>query len=266
MWKPSNTLLGAIAGDVIGSVYEYAHIVKTIRFPLFTPLSNFSDDSVLTMAVADSLISGRDFAGNIWDFAHRYPNRGYGGSFKEWLKSDEKQPYGSYGNGSAMRVSPVGLLFDTMDETLKLAEATAAVTHNHPEGIKGAKAIAAAIYLARTYAKKTDIEEFISFSFGYDLGFSIEEIRPSYKFDVTCQGSVPQAIVAFLDSRDYEHAIRLAVSLGGDSDTIACMAGGIAAAFYKDIPLKIMEKVTAKLPYEFLQILNAFDKKFAENI
>ena len=266
MWKPSHTLLGAIAGDVIGSVYEYVNIVKTTHFPLFTPLSHFSDDSVLTMAVADCLVHGKEFAENIWEFAHRYPNRGYGGSFKEWLKSDEKQPYGSYGNGSAMRVSPVGLLFDTMDETLKLAEATAAVTHNHPEGIKGAKAIAAAIYLARTYAKKTDIEEFISFSFGYDLGFSIEEIRPSYKFDVTCQGSVPQAIVAFLDSRDYEHAIRLAVSLGGDSDTIACMAGGIAAAFYKDIPLKIMEKVTAKLPYEFLHILNAFDKKFAENI
>jgi ADP-ribosylglycohydrolase len=265
MWKPSKTLLGAIAGDVIGSVYEYAQIVKTTRFPLFTPLSDFSDDTVLTMAVADCLINGKDFAENTWDFAHRYPNRGYGGSFKEWLKSNEKQPYGSYGNGSAMRVSPVGLLFDTMDETLKLAEASAAVTHNHPEGIKGAKAIAAAIYMARTYASKADIQEYISFALGYNLDFTIEEIRPCYKFDVTCQGSVPQAIVAFLDSRDYEHAIRLAVSLGGDSDTIACMAGGIAAAFYKDIPLKIMDKVTDKLPREFLQILEAFDKKFAEN-
>ncbi len=264
MWKPSQTLLGAVAGDVIGSVYEYAHIVKTTRFPLFTPISNFSDDTVLTMAVADSLTHGTDFAANIWDFAHRYPNRGYGGSFKEWLKSDEKQPYGSYGNGSAMRVSPVGLAFETLDETLKMAEASAAVTHDHPEGIKGAKAIAAAIYLARTGAQKADIQDFTASEFGYDLGFTIEEIRPSYKFDVTCQGSVPQAIVAFLDSRDYEHAVRLAVSLGGDSDTIACMAGGIAATFYKEIPDRILERVTAKMPREFLQILEAFDEKFGE--
>lgn len=262
MWKPSHTIFGAIAGDIIGSVYEYVNIVKTTSFPLFTPLSNFSDDTVLTMAVTDCLLTGKDFAENIWDFGNKYPNRGYGGTFKEWLKSEEKKPYNSYGNGAGMRVSPVGLAFGSLDETLLIAEKSAAVTHDHPEGIKGAKAIAAAVFLARTGASKAIIRDFISENFEYDLDFTISEIRPGYKFDVTCQGSVPQAIVAFLDSQDYEEAIRLSVSLGGDSDTIACMAGGIAAAFYQEIPQKIMDKTMAKLPPEFLLILEHFDQKY----
>lgn len=264
MEKLSNTIIGAIAGDVIGSVYEYVNIVKTTKFPLFTPLSDFSDDTVLTMAVADCLINQKDFSENIWAFGSKYPNRGYGGTFKEWLKADDKKPYGSYGNGSAMRVSPVGFALDTLEETLKVAKQSATVTHNHTEGIKGAQAIATAIFLARTGHSKQEIKQFAASQFDYDLDFTIEAIRPSYKFDVTCQGSVPQAIVAFLDSQDYEDAIRLSVSLGGDSDTIACMAGGIAAAFYKEIPSYILEKTVAKLPSEFLEILTAFDQKIIQ--
>ena len=258
----SKTIIGAIAGDIIGSVYE-AKNIKAYRFPLFTSYSTFTDDSIMTMAVADAVLNKKDFTKTIWTYGRKYPNRGYGGMFRTWLKSDNPQPYDSFGNGSAMRVSPVGFAFDTLSEVLEVAKQSAEVTHNHPEGIKGAQAVAAAVFLARTGKSKADIQAYIETAFKYDLRFTLDDIRPSYRFNVTCQGSVPQAIRAFLESTDFEDAVRLAISIGGDSDTIACIAGGIAAAFYKDIPTAIIEGVVAKLPPEFLDLLEQFDAKYA---
>jgi len=255
------TLIGTIAGDVIGSIYEWNN-VKTTEFELFTPDSGFTDDTVMTMAIADCLLNQKPFAKTVWEYGRKYRGRGYGGRFKEWLKSEDMLPYNSFGNGSAMRVSPVAFAFDNLETVLQSAKETAEITHNHIEGIKGAQATAAAIFLARNGKSKPEIKEYITTHFQYDLDFTIEEIRPTYTFDVTCQGSVPQAIVAFLDSHDYESAIRLAISIGGDSDTIACIAGGIAGAFYKAIPTNILEFAYSKLPNEFLQLLQEFDKRF----
>ncbi|GHT23901.1 hypothetical protein FACS189430_07930 [Bacteroidia bacterium] len=261
----SKTLIGAVAGDVIGSVYERrGNNIKTTCFPLFSADCRFTDDTVLTVAVADCILNGKDFAQTIWDYGRRYRNAGYGKRFREWLDSDQPRPYYSYGNGSAMRVSAVGFAADTLDEALKVAKQSAEVTHNHPEGVKGAQATAAAIFLARTGSSKPEIRDYLSRTFACDLSFTLDEIRPAYRFDSSCQGSVPQAIVAFLESADYENAIRLAISIGGDSDTIACITGGIAAAFYKDIPQTIIETVSSKLPKEFLDVLDAFEEKFGE--
>ena len=225
-------MIGAIAGDIIGSVYE-GRQVKTTEFPLFTTRSTFTDDTVLTVAVADCILHGKDYATTFKQYGRRYPHAGFGGMFRKWLNSDSLAPYYSFGNGSAMRVSPVGFAFDTIDDVLAEARRSAEVTHNHPEGIKGAQAIAAAILLARQKETKSSIKEFIEKNFGYDLSRTLEEIRPHYQFDETCQGSVPQAIIAFLESDSYEDAVRKAISLGGDSDTLACMAGGIAQAYYR---------------------------------
>jgi ADP-ribosylglycohydrolase len=259
MKNNSNTIIGAIAGDIIGSVYEFDNI-KTTNFPLFIPASDYTDDTVLTIAVADCLCNHKPFATTIWKYGRAYPNKGYGGNFIKWLYSENPEPYGSYGNGSAMRVSPVGFACDTMKEVLEIAKQSAAVSHNHKEGIKGAQAVAAAIFLAKQRQSKQEIKEFISKTFDYDLEFSLNDIRPFYSFDVSCQGSVPQAIVAFLESDDFENALRLAVSMGGDSDTIACITGGIAAAFYKEIPDEIIENVLRILPDEFITVLNEFEK------
>ncbi|MCX7999109.1 MAG: ADP-ribosylglycohydrolase family protein, partial [Leptospiraceae bacterium] len=193
---------------------------------------------------------------------NNYRGRGYGGNFKKWLQNNSMQPYGSFGNGSGMRVSPVGFAFNDLDTVLDVAKQSAEVTHNHPEGIKGAQAIASSIFLARQGKTKQEIKDYISKTFGYNLNFTIDEIRPTYKFDVTCQGSVPQAIVAFLDSSDFENAIRLAISIGGDSDTIACMTGGIASAYYKSIPQEIVDFVMKQLPKEFIEIIHQFDEKY----
>lgn len=247
-------ILGAIAGDVIGSVYECSN-VKTTNFPLFTPQSRFTDDTVLTMAVADAILNKRDFSETIWQYGRKYTNRGYGGRFREWLQTERPKPYYSFGNGSAMRVSAVGVAYHTLQEVLQVAKQSAEVTHSHPEGIKGAQTTAAAIYLARTGATKQEIRDYITTQFSYNLDFTIDSIRPYYRFDVSCQGSVPQAMVAFLDSTDYENAIRLAISIGGDSDTIACITGGIAAAFYKHVPNEIMDIAIAKLPEDFKALL-----------
>jgi len=214
---------------------------------------------VLTIAVADCIINQKDYAQTIQTYGRKYPGRGYGGGFSRWLKSSDPQPYNSFGNGSAMRVSAVGLAYKSLPEVLSEAEKSAAVTHNHPEGIKGAQSVAAAIFLARNGHSKKEIRAYVCENFGYDLGFTLDEIRDDYKFNETCQGSVPQAIVAFLESSDYEQAIRLAISIGGDSDTIACITGGIAAAFYKHIPSEIIEKVRAVLPLEFLEIIDRMD-------
>ena len=250
-------MIGAIAGDIIGSVYE-ANPIKSISFPLFSAHSRFTDDTVLTVAVAFSILNDVDYAYAIKNYGLKYPHAGYGGSFYRWLYSAESQPYNSWGNGSAMRVSPVGFAFNSIEDVLAEAKKSAEVTHNHPEGIKGAQATALAIYLAREGKSKAEIRREISERFAYDLNRTIDEIRPDYRFDVSCQGSVPEAIIAFLESKDYEDAIRKGISLGGDSDTIACIAGGIAHAFYKEIPSEIISRARNMLPEEFLAIIDEF--------
>lgn len=256
----SNTIIGAVIGDVIGSVYEWNNI-KSTEFDLLNPKCKYTDDTVLTIAVTDSILNREDFAKKILEYGRKYRGRGYGGNFRNWLMSHNPKPYGSYGNGSAMRVSAVGFAFDDIDKVIEVAKQTAEVTHNHAEGIKGAQATAAAIFLARQEKSKQEIKDYISSTFGYNLDFTLDEIRPTYEFDVTCQGSVPQSIVAFLESSDFESAIRLAISIGGDSDTIACITGGIASAFYMDIPAEIIEFVSDIIPNEFVEIINRFDKE-----
>ena len=254
-------MIGAIAGDIIGSVYEGGRI-KTTNFDIFTMFSRFTDDTVLTVAVADCILNGKDYASAFKEYGRRYPRAGYGGMFRLWLGSEETRPYFSCGNGSAMRVSPVGFAFATIEEVLAEAEKCAAVTHNHPEGIKGAKATAAAIFLARNGAGKAEIRKYIEDNFGYNLQRTLSEIRPSYSFDETCQRTVPEAITAFLESTDFESAIRNAVSLGGDSDTLACIAGGIAQAFYKELPAYIIEEVRKRLTPDLLLILDQFNRRY----
>lgn len=253
-------MLGAIAGDIIGSVYEWERI-KTKEFELFSPRCHFTDDTVLTAAVADSILTGRPFAANLRRFFRWYPDRGYGGSFHHWALSRKAKPYGSWGNGAAMRVSPVGFAYGDLETVLAKAEECTAVTHSHPEGIKGAQATAAAIFLARTGASKDGIRELIESRFGYDVSRHVDEIRPSYGFDASCQGTVPQAIRAFIDSTDFEDAIRTAVSLGGDSDTLACIAGGIAQAFYGGVPPAIAGKVYAILDERLGKIAKDFSSQ-----
>jgi ADP-ribosyl-[dinitrogen reductase] hydrolase len=253
-------IIGAITGDIIGSVFEWNNI-KTVNFDLFCQRSNFTDDSVLTLATMSALIYKTDYAQTYHFFGRKFENIGYGPSFCLWLSSDNPKPYNSWGNGSAMRVSPVGWFHNSIDETLLEAKKSAEVTHNHPEGIKGAQAVASAIFLARNGGSKDEIKKFIIDKFGYNLDRTIDDIRPTYKFDVSCQGSVPEAIIAFLESSDFESAIRLAVSIGGDSDTIACITGGIAEAFYRDIPDEITNNVLEILPRELIRIIEEFSNK-----
>lgn len=235
-------MLGAIAGDIIGSVYEW-HNIKTTDFPLFSENCRFTDDSVLTCALADSILNGAPYNKKLREYYNYYPGAGYGGNFKRWASGNKPGPYNSCGNGSAMRVSPVGFTYDNIEKVLDEAKKSAEVTHNHPEGIKGAQATAAAIFMARTGESKEKIRELIEKKFFYNLSFTLDEIRPSYSFQVLCQDSVPEAIRAFLESNNFEQAIRLAISIGGDSDTIACITGGIAEAFYGEVPLHITGKV-----------------------
>jgi ADP-ribosyl-[dinitrogen reductase] hydrolase len=259
-------MLGAIIGDVIGSTREWAN-VKSTDFNLYEPNSQVTDDSVMSIAVANWILRGDDLVENMLYFGRKYPDAGYGGTFKTWLKSDNPQPYDSWGNGSAMRVSPVGWAFETLEETLKVAEQTAIVSHNHYEGIKGAKAVAGAIFLARTGASKAIIKDWVEENcFGYNLSRTCDEIRPYYKFDVSCLGSVPEAIISFLESTDFESAIRLAISLGGDSDTIACIAGSIAEAFYQKIPIDMKTYALLKLPEDMTSVLKEFHNRFSINI
>lgn len=246
-------MLGAIAGDIIGSIYEWNNI-RTTEFPLFSDDCRFTDDTVLTVAVAECLLTGSDYVDAFHSYFSRYPHAGFGGAFRHWAGEKSREPYNSYGNGSAMRVSPVGYAFDTLPDVLREAERSAAVTHNHPEGIKGAQAVASAIFMARNGSSKDEIRTFIERSFGYDLSPSLDDIRPLYRFDVSCQGSVPQAIRAFLESDGYEDAIRKAISLGGDSDTLACMAGGIAGAFFGGAPEPIRKRALSVLD-EPLQVV-----------
>ncbi|NLD38327.1 MAG: ADP-ribosylglycohydrolase family protein [Desulfatiglans sp.] len=254
-------MIGSIAGDIIGSVYEFNNI-KTKAFPLFSPLSRFTDDTVLTIALANAIISGIPYVESIREFGRAYPSAGYGGSFKNWLFSENTTPYNSWGNGSAMRVSPVGFAFNSIDDVLKEARLSAEITHNHPEGIKGAQATALAIYLARKGADRDMIKKEIHDRLNYDLDRSVDEIRVNYTFDVSCQGTVPEAIICFLESRSYEDAIRNAISLGGDSDTLACITGGISEAFYGAVPEDIIKRVKEILPDDLMNIVNNFYKKF----
>ena len=250
-------MLGAITGDIIGSIYEWRNI-KTKDFPLFGKNCCITDDSVMTIAIAEGLMNGGrpdDYINAMKRLGRMYPRAGYGGRFNDWLRSDNHRPYKSWGNGSAMRVSPVGWFFGSLDETEKAAEVSASVTHNHPEGIKGAQTAAAAIFLARTGKTKTEIKAYIEDTYGYDLNRALDEIRPSYSFDESCQGTVPEAIIAFLESGSFEDAIRNAISLGGDSDTLAAITGSIAEAAY-GIPKEIEEKALSLLPQPLFEIVN----------
>lgn len=235
-------MLGAIAGDIIGSVYEW-HNIKDKDFPLFSRRCDFTDDTVMTIATADVIINNGNYAEAYKKYGRAYPGRGYGGNFGHWIRSEDYRPYNSYGNGSAMRISPVGFAFQTLDKVLEEAKKSAEVTHNHPEGIKGAQAAASAVFLARTGKGKKEIKEYIEKTFNYDLDRRLDDIRPNYEFDVSCQGSVPEAIIAFIESENFEDAIRNAISIGGDSDTIACITGGIAEAYYNGVPDRIAERV-----------------------
>lgn len=254
-------MIGAIAGDIIGSVYEH-HPIKTVDFPLFQPGCRFTDDSVLTVAVAYAIMEQVDYATALRTFGRKYPRAGYGGAFIEWLFAPVSRPYNSWGNGAAMRVSPVGFAFPDEERVLSEAKRSAEVSHNHPEGIKGAQATALAVFLARRGESKENIRLRISRDFGYNLERTVAEIRPHYHFDISCQGTVPEAIIAFLESEDYVEAIRKAISLGGDSDTLACITGGIAQAFYQEIPDSILKAVSGLLPDELLTVVKTFNDTY----
>ena len=262
-------MYGAITGDIVGSIYEFNNI-KTKDFVLFRDGCIFTDDSVMTVAVEKWLLdsgtvdrlNGEELVLLMQYFGRKYPNIGYGSRFFDWLASSNPKPYNSWGNGSAMRTSGTGWFGHNMEDVRTAARMSAEVTHNHPEGIKGAEATAAAIFLARTGKSKEDIREYIEKEFGYNLHQTCDEIRPTYEFNESCQGTVPQAIIAFLESTDFEDAIRNGISLGGDSDTLACITGGIAEAFYGGVPKKILEKVKSILPEEFVRVVDAYYKNY----
>lgn len=259
-------MYGAIIGDIVGSAYEFC-ATKDKDFTLFADGCEPTDDSVMTAAVAETLLdlkgSEKDqeimerFARNMKKWGRNYPDAGYGGKFVFWLMMETTAPYNSYGNGSAMRVSPCGWLYDDLETTRKMARLSSAVTHDHPEGIKGAESTAAAIFMARTGSTKAEIKKYIEEEFGYDLDRTCAEIRPDYSFDVTCQGSVPEAIIAFLDGKDYEDVIREAVSLGGDADTQGAIAGSIAEAFY-GVPDSLKEEAGEYIPDDMKALIDRF--------
>lgn len=270
-------MLGAIIGDTVGSVFEFNN-TKDVNFPLFCSMSSYTDDSLMSLAVAKWLTVDKEFSHKVLEEVmvqvatdYPYPMGGYGGGFSCWLFAPEKlmdfedgttsskrRPYNSWGNGSAMRVSAVGWMFDTLEETERVAELSASITHNHPEGIKGAQAAAAAIFMARTGSTKEEIRNYIQKRFGYDLTMTWSDIHPAYGWEDSCQGTVPPAIIAFLDSENFEDAIRLAVALGGDSDTLACITGGIAEAYYKELPQEMIDETWARLNQPLRNILESF--------
>ena len=262
-------MYGAISGDMIGCPYEFDSGDKSKVFPLFIKESNFTDDSVMTVAVAEALMDslGQDdetvksaLIKSMQKWGYRYPDAGYGGMFYRWLLSADPRPYGSFGNGSAMRVSAAGWLCDTLEETRHMARLTAEVTHNHPEGIKGTEAVAAAIYMSRIGRSKEEIKAYIVREFGYDLTRTCDEIRPTYYHIESCQQTVPEAITAFMEGLDFEDVIRTAVSLGGDCDTLTCIAGGMAEAFY-GMPDVIKEEVRKRLPVDMRMVCERFSEK-----
>lgn len=260
-------MYGAVLGDIIGSPYEFDRGDKTKDFPFFDRGCRFTDDSVMTIAVAEALMRANGLGvindemktkdmiiDSMHKWGHRYPDAGYGGTFYHWLADSDREPYNSWGNGSAMRVSSAGWLFEDIDTTRRIARWSAEVTHNHPEGIKGAESVASAIYMSRKGSSKEEIREYIVNEFGYDLDRTCDEIRPNYRFDVSCQGSVPEAIIAFLEGEDFEDVIRNAVSLGGDTDTIGAIAGSMAEAFY-GVPDYLKGECERRLPDDLADVL-----------
>ena len=263
-------MYGAILGDMIGCPYEFDRGKKTKTFPLFSKNSEYTDDTIMTLAVADGFLQfpagaseeelQQALVERLRSFGKRYPYAGYGCRFMGWLSAREPKAYNSYGNGSAMRVSSAGWLFDDLPTVLRMAKLSAEVTHNHPEGIKGAQATAAAIFLARTGHSKEDIKAYVEANFSYDLSRSCDEIRPTYFHVESCQQTVPEAITAFLEGKDFEDVIRTAVSLGGDCDTLTCIAGSIAEAFY-GVPEHLKEEARRRLPEDLLRILRTFESR-----
>lgn len=255
-------MLGAIIGDIVGSVYEW-HNIKTKEFPFFREDCFFTDDTVMTVAIAEALQNGSkadDFIDSMKKWGRLYPGAGYGGRFGGWVLTDDREPYNSWGNGSAMRVSPVAWMFDTLEEVEHCAEISASVTHNHPEGIKGAQATAASVFLARKGKTKQEIKAYVENTYGYDLSRTLGEIRVCYTFNESCQETVPEAIIAFLESVDYEDAIRNAISLGGDSDTLAAITGSIAGAAY-EIPEEISNHVLSLLDGDLMDVYKRFKER-----
>lgn len=262
-------MIGSIIGDIVGSVYEFANI-KTKDFEFFGPECCYTDDSILTIATADWLLHGGDVAHYYSRYGNRFPlpMGGYGGNFAMWLWRSEHQgdysAYNSYGNGSAMRVGPIGWAFNTVEDVLAKARESAECTHNHPEGIKGAQATALAIFMARTGSSKSDIRRAVE-ELGYRLDFTCDSIRASYGWEASCQGTVPQAIVAFLGGKDFEDSIRNAISIGGDSDTLTCITGSIAEAFF-GVPATMSEHALSLLPDELRQVVIEFEETFGQKV
>ena len=263
IYTRNNMLYGTIFGDIAGSTYEF-RACKNYKFTTVPEKSHFTDDTTMTLAVASWLMKDPDdlevLVKEMQFFGNRYPKAGYGGMFRKWLIAEYPKPYNSFGNGSAMRVSPCAWVAKSLDEALFLAEKSAIVTHNHPEGVKGAQAVAAAIWMARNGSTKEEIKAYIESTFEYNLSRTIKEIKESgYDFDSTCQGSVPESIIAFLEGNDYEEVIRLAIYLGGDADTQAAIAGSIAEAFY-DMPVRFIGDVEKRLDKYLLSVLNKFNE------
>jgi ADP-ribosylglycohydrolase len=257
-------MLGSIIGDIIGSTYEFKNTDR-YDFDPFPSASDFTDDTVLTLAIADAILTKRDYRDTLKEYALNYPGRGYGGWFSQWIYLEEPKPYNSYGNGSAMRVSPIGWAFDSLGETIEEAEKSAAITHNHSEGRKGAKVVAASIFLARTGHDKKEIKKFIEKSYHYNLNRTLAEIKPFYSFNETCQKTVPESLICFLESENFEDAVRKAIWLGGDSDTLACITGGIAEAYYREMPDEWMEKSFGILVPELKGIVDRFRDTFCSS-
>ena len=261
-------MYGAILGDIIGSPYEFDRGDKTKDFPLFCNRSCYTDDTVMTVAVAEALLDStgksddeirQALVDSMRKWGARYPDAGYGGMFYRWLHSKDPQPYGSYGNGSAMRASAAGWLYDDFDETWKKARLTAEVTHNHPEGIKGAECVSVVIWLARHGKSKEEIRRIAEETFGYDLSRTCDEIRPGYHHVESCQETVPEAVTAFMEGNNFEEVIRNAVSLGGDCDTLTCIAGSMAEAFY-GVPDSLIAECRKRLPEDMLAVIDRFNQ------
>jgi ADP-ribosylglycohydrolase len=257
-------MIGGVIGDIIGSIYEYNN-VKTTDFELFTEKSTFTDETIMCIAFADALLNAKPLVATIKGYGQRYtsPMGSYGTRFGNWLRSAKDDPYESTGNGSAARVVPVGFMYNTLEETLAVAKQTADITHNSKEGVAGAQAVAAAVFMARTGSSKAAIKKYIAEQFrDYNMDRTVEQIRPKYRWCELCKCTVPEAIIAFLDSENFEHAIRLAISLGGDSDTLACITGGIAEAFYKQIPENLITESVKRLTPDLKAMLDTFEEKY----
>jgi ADP-ribosylglycohydrolase len=254
-------MLGAIVGDIVGSIYEWNNH-RSKEFPFFGSRCSFTDDSVLTVALADTILKNGDYAVAMRRYGQLYPDAGYGGMFRRWLWSPSMGAYNSFGNGAAMRISPAGWAYATLDETLKRAREFTSVTHDHPEGLKGAEATAGAIWMGRHGKSRAEIREWVVRHAGYDLTRTCDQIRPEYTFNETCQRTVPEALTAFFESTDFEDAVRLAVSLGGDTDTLACITGGVAEAFYGGVPKEIEREALSRLDARLRDVTTLFRARF----